>query len=324
MNSSNCAQMSQSKFEPGDIINIIDFKSIYDHPNILIAARFWEDDRYNAAKTCYKFMRRIDDMIDDYKAGNGDLTIEKKEFFTGKVNDWISCLDKSSSDDPLIKEVIETVTRFKIPLKLFHNFAKSMIYDINNDGFDTYNDFLIYAEGASVAPASLFVHLCCLLKEDGEYHTPSFDIIEVARPCALFSYLVHIIRDFQKDQLNNLNYFAIDILKKNKLIPADLKSMANGEPVNESFRNVIREYYTKAEHYRIKTQEEIKKLKVKINARYLLSLHIIYNLYLQVFERINISEGNFTTEELNPSPPEIKARVVEVISNIQSLNGYLQ
>ena len=46
----------------------IDFHKIKDHPNILIAARFWEDDRYQAAQTIYKFMRHIDDMIDDRKA----------------------------------------------------------------------------------------------------------------------------------------------------------------------------------------------------------------------------------------------------------------
>ena len=33
-----------------------------------------------------------------------------------------------------------------------------------------------------------------------------------ATPCAMFSYLVHIIRDFQKDQQNNLNYFADDVM----------------------------------------------------------------------------------------------------------------
>ncbi len=310
--------MSESNFETRDILNNIDFEKINDHPNILIAARFWDDDRYNAAKTCYKFMRSIDDMIDDHKALNNTLTLAEKQLFTGQVNNWVSCLDKSTSNDPLIKEVIDTITWFKIPLKLFNNFAKSMIYDIHNDGFATYNDFLKYAEGASVAPASLFVHLCCLRKEDGEYVSPAFNIIEIARPCALFSYLVHIIRDFQKDQINNLNYFAIDILKKNNLLPSDLKRLANGEPVTENFRNVIKEYYLKAEYYRIKTLKEIEKLSARIEARYLLSLHIIYNLYLQVFDRIKISTGRFTAEELNPSPVEIRNTVIEVINKIQS------
>jgi phytoene/squalene synthetase len=310
--------MSDSKFKTEDILESIDFEKINDHPNILIAARFWEDDRYNAAKTCYKFMRSIDDMIDDHKAHNSTLTSKEKQLFTGKVNDWISSLEQSSSNDPLVKEVIDTISWFKIPLKLFHNFAKSMIYDINNNGFATYNDFLKYAEGASVAPASLFVHLCCLRKEDGEYIPPEYDITEIARPCALFSYLVHIIRDFQKDQLNNLNYFAIDILKKNNLPPSDLKGMANGKPVTENFRNVIKDYYLKAENQRLKTLEEIEKLYLRIEARYVLSLHIIYNLYLQIFHRIKISTGSFTTEELKPTPSEIKNTVIEVINKIHT------
>ena len=48
-------------------------------------------------------------------------------------------------------------------------------------------------------------------------------ISDVARPCAIFSYLVHIIRDFRKDQLNNLNYFAVDILEKHGLTAENLR-----------------------------------------------------------------------------------------------------
>jgi hypothetical protein len=34
-----------------------------------------------------------------------------------------------------------------------------------------------------------------------------------------------------------------------------------------------------------------------------------------VYERINIQKGNFTTEELNPTPEEIKKRVYDTILN---------
>jgi len=44
-----------------------------------------------------------------------------------------------------------------------------------------------------------------------------------------------------------------------------------------------------------------------------LSLNIIFDLYLMVFERIDIEHGSFTTEELNPTPEEIKERVRKVI-----------
>ena len=54
--------------------NSINFEQIKDHPNILIAANFWDEDRYQAAKTCYKFMRAIDDLIDNHKAEYKTIT----------------------------------------------------------------------------------------------------------------------------------------------------------------------------------------------------------------------------------------------------------
>jgi phytoene synthase len=296
------------------IINSIAFENIEKHPNILIAARFWDDRRFSAAKVCYRFMRMIDDHIDDRKAKDDAISCLEKEVLTEKVNSWIECLVMNPDHDPMIRELTNTIATFHIPLQLFHNFAKAMLFDIDHSGFSTLEEFLEYTEGASVAPASVFVHLCCLSEENGEYHPPDFDVIKVARPCAIFSYIVHIIRDFQEDQLNNLNYFAIDILKKNKLLPSDLKEIANGRPVSNSFREVIREYYDLARLYGEQTLHEIQKLSSVLDKRFLLSLHVIYHLYKNVFDRIDIDNGNFTTQELNPTPLEIREKVLELAS----------
>jgi len=299
------------------IINSIAFENIEKHPNILIAARFWDEKRFFAAKVCYRFMRMIDDHIDDRKAKDEAITCLEREVLTNRVNSWIECLVSNPDHDSTIKELTETITTFHIPLQLFHNFARSMLYDIDHNGFDTLEDFIDYAEGASVAPASVFVHLCCLSEENGEYQAQETDVIKVARPCAIFSYIVHIIRDFQEDQQNNLNYFALDILKRNGLVPSDLREIANGGPVTDSFRETIREYYDLAQHFSEKTLQEIENLSTKISGRYLFSLHLIYHLYKMVFERIDIQNGNFTAEELNPTPVEIRAKVIEVASKWQ-------
>jgi hypothetical protein len=55
-------QSEKEKIEA--VFHSIDFEKIVDHPNILIAAHFWDEERYRAAKICYKFMRAIDDLID--------------------------------------------------------------------------------------------------------------------------------------------------------------------------------------------------------------------------------------------------------------------
>ena len=296
------------------IINSIDFEKIEKHPNILIAARFWDDKRYHAARVCYRFMRMIDDLIDDRKSRHESISCLEQEELSKRVNSWIDCLDQVPDDDPFYAELSFTISTFKIPLQLFHNFAKSMIYDISHDGFPTLEEFLDYAEGASVAPASIFVHLCCLIEENGEYRIPDFDVMDVARPCAIFSYLVHIIRDFQEDQLNNLNYFAHDLLLKHHLLPADLRKIAEGAPIPPSFREVIGEYYQYAEGYRERTLLELQKLSGILDGRYLMSLHVIYQLYKMVFDRIDVKQGRFTTSELNPTPGEIREQVLQLVS----------
>jgi phytoene/squalene synthetase len=299
------------------IFHSIDFNKIKDHPNILVAANFWDEDRFCAAKICYKFMRAIDDLIDNHKAKNRLIEPEERKEFVANVEDWLKMIIISEECNALQGELIETIEKFRIPLWPMEVFAKSMIYDINNDGFPTLNTFLEYAGGASVAPASIFVHLNGLQKTDGRYEPPLFDVKWAATPCAIFSYAVHIIRDFQKDQLNNLSYFADDLIIKNGLTRKALRKFAEGKPVNDNFRNLMKEYYMLADEYRLKTYDIIREIRPLLEPKYQLSLEIIFDLYLMVFERIDLKKGEFTTEELNPTPDETRERVYNKIINFK-------
>ena len=296
-----------------DIFESIDFNKIVDHPNILIAAHFWEPERYEAAKSCYKFMRAIDDLIDNFKTEHKTIAPTEKVQLERDVNTWINTILLAAQNNPEQTELIETVTKFGIPSWPLEAFAKSMVYDIHNDGFPTLQDYLEYAGGASVAPASIFVHLCGLTKENGKYIPPAFDVKQAATPCAIFSYLVHIIRDFVKDHTHNLNYFPDDLMNKYGLNRASLLAMAHGSTITPGFREMIRELYTVADTYRVRTFVVMQEIIPMLEPRSQLSLNIIFDLYLMVFERIDIEHGSFTTEELNPTPEEIKERVRKVI-----------
>jgi phytoene/squalene synthetase len=300
-----------------EIFESIDFEKIVDHPNILIAAHFWDKERYQAARNCYKFMRAIDDLIDNYKTEHVKISPANQVRFEADVYRWISAVIETTNEIPAHRELIETVHRFNIPFWPLEAFARSMIYDIYHDGFPTLQGFIDYAGGASVAPASIFVHLCGLTLKDGKYIPPAFDVKEVATPCAIFSYLVHIIRDFRKDHLNNLNYFPDDLISKYGLNRRILLEMAQGEPVNGGFRGLVRELYEVADIYRAQTLKMISHIKPMLEPRSQLSLEIIFALYLMVFERIDIEKGNFSTEELNPTWLEIKERVWQVIESFE-------
>ena len=82
--------------------------------------------------------------------------------------------------------------------------------------------------------------------------------------------------------------------------------------VAENFRNVIDEYHDYAMIYKYQTEEIIKQLSVWLPKKYLLSFEIIYKLYLNIFEKIDIEHGTFTSEELNPSLVELKKLVFEM------------
>jgi len=291
----------------------IDFIRIIDHPNILIAAAFWSDERYRAAKICYKYMRGIDDMIDNYKSTHPVIDESIKKEFIKNVNAWIALAKNNKKELPGGHELTDTIDKFHIPLWPLEDFARAMTYDIDHTGFQTLDDFLAYSQGASVAPASIFVHLNGLSKKDNAYLAPAFDVRSAATPCAIFSYLVHIIRDFRKDQHNNLNYFADDLLARHGMQSSELKIIASEGKIPGGFRNMIQEYCALADTYKTSTLRVMDDIFPLLEPRYRLSLQIIFNLYLMVFERINIEKGTFSTEELNPTPEEIRARVYQTI-----------
>jgi hypothetical protein len=59
------------------------------------------------------------------------------------------------------------------------------------------------------------------------------------------------------------------------------------------------------------------RIKPLVEPRSQLSLEIIFDLYLMVFERIDIEHGTFSTEELNPTWQEIRERVGQTIGRFE-------
>jgi len=98
-----------------------------------------------------------------------------------------------------------------------------------------------------------------------------------------------------------------------------LKLISNGGEISQGFRDLIREYYQLADEYRLKTYQMIQEIKPLVEPRYQLSLEIIFDLYLMVFERINPEFGSFTADELNPTSKEIRERVYQVILTFQEV-----
>ncbi len=102
-----------------EIFNSIDFEKIIDHPNILIAANFWDQERYRAAKVCYRFMRYIDDLVDNYKSEHITIDADEKIRLEAEVSRWIKSVmtatDLVQASDEM-RELVDTVKKFHIPV----------------------------------------------------------------------------------------------------------------------------------------------------------------------------------------------------------------
>jgi phytoene/squalene synthetase len=167
----------------------------------------------------------------------------------------------------------------------------------------------------------VFVHLCGVEElPDVTYHPPVFDIRKTARALAIFAYLVHILRDFQKDQLRGLNYYADDLIARHGLTRADLQRAAETGQVAPGLRSLIRQYCALADRYRLDARRTLDRLPRDMAPRCRLSLEVIYGLYSLVFERVNPAEGTFSAEELTPSPEAIRDRLKSVIAAFKSAN----
>ncbi|PWB72362.1 hypothetical protein C3F09_06695 [candidate division GN15 bacterium] len=295
----------------------LDFGAILKNPILDIAAHVWDADRYEAFRVCYRSMRIIDDIVDERKATGAQIDGNEVTELSRQMESWLESIRDGAVADEFAAQFSATLHRFDIPLWPWERLCRAMVYDLTHDGFGTFLTFARYAEGAAISPAAIFVHLCGAQSAGNGYQRPAYDIRWAARPLALFSYLVHIIRDFEMDQRNNLQYYADSVLNQCGIGRRELKEIAlAGEPT-PAFRALMKRYCAIAEYYRRHARERVDRVLPYLAPRYQLSLELIYNLYLQIFERIDPEGGSFTTRALNPSVEELHARIAQTIEHFR-------
>ncbi|MCP3957324.1 MAG: squalene/phytoene synthase family protein [bacterium] len=189
-----------------------------DLNNLYLTSCFFADpERYRAFCALYAVMRVVDDRIDDIPSRQ-ELGAADREREHSIVRAWHEALEHARNAsrptaeeivrcaNPEASELIHAVTRsmqhFPVPFRLWANFFAAMHQDLNSARFATYEDFLRYAEGASVAPTTIYLYLIVADRKTpaDPYHVPpGFDLIACGRQLGIFAYLGHILRDLTQD-----------------------------------------------------------------------------------------------------------------------------
>jgi phytoene/squalene synthetase len=248
------------------------------HPHLYrVASLFPDQDRYWAFCAAYASMRWIDDRIDNSAGSAEELARWQEETnlaHRGKAG--------SSLYGPALAD---TFRRFDLPLEPWEKLAGAMKFDLLHSGFESYDIFLSYAEGATVAPAAVFSSLLLQRPKGDRFEPPiSYDVIHKAvRKAAIVCYEVHILRDAKEDIAAGRNYFPRDELDAYHLIGPHC-SMSD-------WTEYLQFYIRRTQHRLRKALTDMDTIEAHMTSREKLMLHLLIEFYIYSLEKI-ITQDN--------------------------------
>ena len=95
----------------------------------------------------YGFARHVDDIVDDLDPGLTDA--ERADRLTNWCDDFLCDLDWQATSDPVSRAVIDTITRWQLPIGYFADFLDAMRMDLVVTEYPTYDDLARYMWGSA-------------------------------------------------------------------------------------------------------------------------------------------------------------------------------
>lgn len=251
-----------------------------DLNNLYLTSRFFADPhRYRAFCVFYAIMRLVDDRVDELCARRG-VPAAERERVAAEVEDWRRAVeavyrdgglaeapravDDAEAGRALLTAFVDSNAKFRVPRRLWGNFFAAMLRDLEDERFATYEEFLEYAEGATVAPTTIYLVL--IASEEAAAGTaagtamrkhrgrgvvgapyeppPGFDFIECGRRLGLFAYLTHILRDLPQDLAageRGLVYLAGDDMARFGVVEETLREDLDRGEASPGLRELLEE-----------------------------------------------------------------------------------
>jgi phytoene/squalene synthetase len=189
--------------------------------------------------------------------------------------------------------------------------ASAMRYDAQHHGFGTYQSFLDYAEGATVAPASVFATLL-LMRPAGNGFAPALPfsrIRDAVRSSAIGCYEVHILRDAKMDLGAGRNYFPRDELERYHL--------QESKALSEKWRPYLRAYAMRTRGGWDPGLSDLHSLEAPMTSREKLMLRLLVEFYGRSLQKIIRLNCNVWEEVHWPEVEEVRALLRELATRYE-------
>jgi 15-cis-phytoene synthase len=181
--------------------------------NFAYGIRLLPRDKRRALAAVYAFARRIDDI------GDGDLPPETKTVQLEQARDQVHALvaaaknakdtknaDGIDDDDPVLVALVDTGTRFDVPLVAFTELIDGCLADVNQASYKTFDDLLWYCRcvAGSIGRLSLGIY--------GAGHPEKQ--AKMADDLGVALQITNILRDVREDFRNNRIYLPAEDLTR--------------------------------------------------------------------------------------------------------------
>lgn len=241
-----------------------------DRNNLYVTSSFFRDPaKYRAYCAYYAIMRLVDDRVDNLplpcrrsaklrESELGILTAWEKVVKSGchgvypKTSLLTSC--DFADAEAVCESFIYSYRLFPVPVKLWTNFFAAMRSDLLDGEFVRWADFLAYAEGATVAPTTIYLWLILARRNvtKDSYEFPrGFDLYACGRHLGIFAYLGHIIRDLALDVTSMTTRLCIarEDMLAHGVSPEMLRNEALNHRASHATKRLVADLLQRARHH---------------------------------------------------------------------------
>lgn len=214
--------MLQPTWSPGSLegdLAVAERIAARDLNNLYLTSCFFrERERYAAFCSLYAVMRVIDDRIDNlpFAQRSSPAVIQKEQVV---VDAWERALQALVADphgaradhrqcghdaaELLLVHAAAATRRLCVPMEIWREFFGAMRRDLVAAGlFPTFDDFLAYTQGASVAPTTIYLYILMASFETGAAQPAAAKrdyLAALGTALGRFAYLGHVVRDLPND-----------------------------------------------------------------------------------------------------------------------------
>ena len=159
----------------------------------------------------YGFARYADEIVDDLSStlSIAEKSTLLKSWGEGVLND----IKRGTSDDHVGRALVDTVTRFNIPIQHFEAFLHSMEMDLSTTQYQSYEDLLEYVYGSAAVIGLQMVPILGATDQSA---------YEAAEKLGIAFQLANFIRDVSEDLDRGRVYLPQDELAEAGVTPAML------------------------------------------------------------------------------------------------------